>query len=127
MTIPLMKQVAVLVLASGLSVVVASVHGQTQSSKKPAKVVSVTGCLMKGDEPSEVWLEEKGGKIYGLESSKIKLTEHLDHKVTVTGHVLAEGKEEAGEEAKEQSKTGKHETADFQVLTLKMISKACKQ
>ena len=95
-----MRQFAVLILASGLSLAVASVHGQTQSSKMAAKVVSLTGCLMKGDEPSEVWLEEKGGKIYGLESSQIKLTEHLGHKVTVTGHVLAEGKEEAGEEAK---------------------------
>jgi hypothetical protein len=73
-----------------------------------AKVVSLTGCLMKGDEPSEVWLEEKGGKIYGLESSQIKLTEHLGHKVTVTGHVLAEGKRggrRGSEGAKQNRKT----------------------
>jgi hypothetical protein len=122
-----MKLFAALVLSSGLSLAVPSVHAQAQSGKKPAKVVSATGCLMKGDESGEVWLQEKGGTIYGLESSKIKLNAHLGHEVTVTGNVLAEGKEEAGEEAKEQNKTGKHETADFRVLTLKMISTTCKK
>ncbi len=118
---------AILVLASSLSLTVPSGRAQTQPSKGPAKVVSATGCLTKGDEAGEVWLEEKDGTIYGLESSKIKLNAHLGHEVTVTGYVLAEGKEEAKEEAKEQNKTGKHETADFRVLTLKMISTTCKQ
>ncbi|MGA8762483.1 MAG: hypothetical protein WB562_06295 [Candidatus Sulfotelmatobacter sp.] len=122
-----MKRFVALVLASGLSPAFSPLRAQAQSSKEPAKAVSATGCLMKGDEPGEVWLEEKGGTIYGLESSKIKLNAHLGHEVTVTGYVLAEGKEEAGEEAKEQNKTGKHETADFRVLTLKMVSTTCKQ
>jgi hypothetical protein len=122
-----MKLFAALVLALGLSLGVPSVRAQAQSSKASPKVVSAMGCLMKGDEPKEVWLEEKDGTIYGLESAKIKLNAHLGHEVTVTGYVLAEGKEEAGEEAKEQNKTGKHETADFRVLTLKMISTTCKQ
>ncbi len=121
MTSQSVKLCAALVLASGVSVVVLA----QAPSKKPAKVVSVTGCLMKGDEPGEVWLEEKPGTIYGLESATLKFNAHLGHKVTVTGNVLAEGKEEAGEEAKEQRKTGKHETADFRVLTLKMISTTC--
>ncbi len=82
---------------------------------------------MKGDEPGEVWLEGKDGTIYGLESSKIKLNAHLGHEVTATGYILSGGKEEAGEETKEQNKTGKHETADFRVLTLKMISTMCKK
>ena len=121
-----MKLFAILVLAPGLSLTVPSGRAQTQSSKNPAKVVSATGCLIKGDEAGEVWLEEKDGTIYGLESSKIKLNAHLGHEVTVTGNVLPEGKEEAEQEAKEQKKTGKHETADFRVLTLKMISTTCK-
>ena len=118
---------ALLGLATGLGRTVAPGRAQTQSTKMPAKVGSATGFLIKGDEAREVWLEQKDGTIYGLESSKIKLNAHLGHEVTVTGNVLPEGKEEAGEEAKEQKKTGKHETADFRVLTLKMISKTCKQ
>jgi hypothetical protein len=98
---------------------------QTQSDKERPKAVSVTGCLVRGDEPKEVWLAEKSGRIYGLESSKIELNAHLGHKVIVSGYVLPEGKEGAGEEAQKQNKAGKRETADFHVLTLKMISTTC--
>jgi len=122
-----MKLFAILVLAPGLSLAVPSGRAETQSSKMPAKVVSATGCLIKGDEPREIWLEQKDGTIYRLESSTIKLKAHMGHQVTLIGNVLPEGKEEAGEEAKEQKKTGKHETADFHVDTLTMISTTCKQ
>ena len=60
-------------------------------------------------------------------SSKIELIAHLGHKVIVRGYVLPEGKEQPGEEAHKQNKTGKGETADFRVLTLKMISTTCTQ
>lgn len=121
---PSMKLFAALIFASSL--VPTPGFTQTLSGKEDAKAVSVTGCLVKGDEPREVWLAEKSGTIYGLESSKINLTAHLGHKVAVRGYVLPEGKDEAGEEAHDQNKTGKHETADFHVLTLKMISTTCK-
>lgn len=121
---PPMKLFAALVFASSMGLTPG--FTQTPSGKGDAKAVSVTGCLVKGDEPKEVWLAEKSGTIYGLESSKINLTAHLGHKVTVRGYVLPEGKDEAGEEAHEQNKTGKHETADFHVVKLKMISTTCK-
>jgi hypothetical protein len=121
-----MELFASLVFASSLSL--GAGLAQTQSGKEPPKAVSVTGCLVRGDEPKEVWLAEKNGTIYGLESSKIELNSHLGHKVIVRGYVLPEGKkEEAGEEAQKQNKTGKRETADFHVLTLKMISRTCTQ
>jgi hypothetical protein len=50
---------------------------QTQSGKELPKAVSVTGCLVKGDEPKEVWLAQKDGRIYGLENSKIESSEQL--------------------------------------------------
>ena len=98
---------------------------QTRSAKEPPKSVLVTGCLVKGDEPGEVWLAQKNGKIYGLEGGKIDLNAHLGQKVIVTGYVLPEGKEEAAEEAQKENKAGKHETADFRVRLLKMLSKSC--
>src|SRR5258708_2457908 len=122
---PAMKLVAALVFASSLGLRTGIV--QTPSAKAPPKAVSVTGCLVRGDEPKEVWLAEKDGTIYGLESSKIELNAHLGHKVIVRGYVLPEGKEEAGAEAQKQNKTGKGETADFHVLTLKMIRRTCTQ
>ncbi len=39
--------------------------------------------------------------------------------------MLPEGKEKVGKEAQKQNKTEKRETADFRVLTLKMISSTC--
>src|SRR6266849_7314780 len=125
MSSPSLVLFATLVFASGLGP--RTGFAQTHSGKEPPKASSVTGCLVKGDEPKEVWLAEKDGRIYGLESSKIELNAHLGHKVIVRGYALQEGKEEAGEEAQKQSKTGKREAADFRVLTLKMISKACTQ
>src|SRR5260370_28983257 len=118
-----MKLFATLVCASSLGL--RAGLAQIQSGKEPPKAVSVTGCLVKGDEPKEVWLAEKSGRIYELESSKIELNAHLGHKSIMSSYVLQEGKERAGEEAQKQNKTGKRETADFHVLTLKMISTTC--
>ncbi len=122
---PSVKLLATLVFASSLGL--GAGLAQTQSGKELPKAVSVTGCLVKGDEPNEVWLAEKDGTIYGLESSKIELNAHLGHKVIVTGYVPPEGKEEPGDETHKQNKASKRETADFRVLTLKMISTTCRQ
>jgi ABC-type Fe3+-hydroxamate transport system substrate-binding protein len=122
---PSVKLLATLVLASSLRL--AAGLAQIQSGKEPPKASSVTGCLVKGDEPREVWLVQKDGRIYGLESSKIELNAHLGQKVIVTGYVLPEGKEEPGDETHKQNKASKRETADFRVLTLKMISTTCTQ
>ncbi len=107
------------------NLVVGTGVAQTRSAKEPPKSVLITGCLVKGDEPGEVWLAQENGRIYGLENGKIDLNAHLGQKVIVTGYVLPEGKEEAGEEAQKGDKAGKHETADFRVRMLKMISKSC--
>jgi len=120
---PSMKLLGTLVFASSLGF--RTGLAQTRSGKEPPKAVSVTGCLVKGDEPKEVWLAEKSGRIYGLESSKIDLNAHLGHRVILRGYVLQEGKEEAGAETQKQNKAVKRETADFRVLTLKMISTTC--
>jgi len=118
-----MKLFAIAIMASCLNLGPGLARGQ--SGKAPPNAVSLTGCLVKGDEPKEVWLAQRDGRIYGLESSKIELNAHLGHKVIVTGYVLPEGKEAAGEETQKQNKNGKRETADFRVLTLKMISTTC--
>jgi hypothetical protein len=120
---PSVKVLATLVFA--LSLGLAAGLAQTKSDKEPPKASSATGCLVRGDEPREVWLAQKDGRIYGLESSKIELNAHLGHKVIVTGYVLPEGQEGSGDETHKQNKASKRETADFRVLTLKMISTTC--
>ena len=98
---------------------------RARSANEPSRALLITGCLVKGDEPGEVWLAQKNGRIYGLEGGKIDLNAHLGQKVIVTGYVLPEGKEEATEEAHKENKAGKHETADFRVRLLKVLSKSC--
>jgi hypothetical protein len=120
-----MKLVCILVFAVSLDL--RTGLAQIPSGNPPPKAVSVLGCLVRGDEPKEVWLAKKDGTIYGLESSKIELNPHLGHKVMVTGYVLPEGKGEAGQETQKQNKAVKRETADFRVLRLKMISTTCTQ
>jgi hypothetical protein len=122
---PSLKLFSILVFAFSLDL--RTGLAQIPSGHAPPKAVSVLGCLVKGDEPKEVWLARKDGTIYGLESSKIELNAHLGHKVMVTGYLLPEGKEGGGEDPQKQNKAVKRETADFRVLTLKMISTTCTQ
>jgi hypothetical protein len=93
-------------------------QGQTPTSKSPKEGsnVTVTGCLQKGDEPDEYSITGTDGKTYGLRSNSVKLADHLGHKVTVTGKLQAEEKEE-----KHESK----EAGDLSVTSLKMISSSC--
>src|SRR2546429_5116588 len=66
---------------------------------------TVTGCLQKGDEPGEYSITGEDGKTYGLRSRTVNLSEHLGHKMTVTGTLRVESAEkEKGEAAKHEKK-----------------------
>jgi len=60
---PSMKLLATLVFVSSLGL--RTGLAQTQSGKEPPKAVSLTGCLVQGDEPKEVWLAERAGEFTG--------------------------------------------------------------
>jgi hypothetical protein len=60
---------------------------------------TVTGCLQKGDEAGEYSITGEDGKTYGLRSKTVKLSQHLGHKVTVTGTLRAESAEKEKGEA----------------------------
>jgi hypothetical protein len=46
---------------------------------------TVTGCLQKGDEAGEYSITGEDGKTYELRSKTVKLSQHLGHKVTISG------------------------------------------
>ena len=79
----------------------------------------VTGCLEKGDEAGEYSLKGEDGTNYGLKSTKVQLSKHIGHEVTVTGRTAKE-KEEGTKEA------GENESADINVTKLQMVSETCK-
>ena len=90
------------------------------AKEKKGQTVTITGCVEKGESADEFAITENGKKS-GIKSSRIKLADHLGHKVTVTGKITrAPG---AGEEEEEE---GGSEYADVKVTSLKMISATCK-
>jgi len=75
--------------------------------------VTATGCLTKeAKEKNEFLITGEDGRTWGLKSSSVKLADHLNHKVTVTGKVTK--KEHEGKEA-----------GDLKVSNLQMISQSC--
>ena len=94
--------------------------------KSTSGKTTVTGCLQKGDEAGEYSITGEDGKMYGLRSKTVKLSEHVGHKVTVTGTLRAESaeKDEKGE-AEEHEKKEATEAGDIRVTNLKMVSDKC--
>jgi hypothetical protein len=86
---------------------------------------TVTGCLQKGDEAGEYSITGEDGKTYGLRSKSVNLSQHLGHKVTVTGTLRAESAEKEKREAEEHEKKEAAEAGDIRVTDLKMVSEKC--
>lgn len=101
-------------------VLFATAQEKSQKSEKASGTKTVTGCLQKGDEANEYSITDSQGKSYGLRSSTVKLSEHMGHKVTVTGKVKPEENE-----AEERHQGNKKEVADLEVTSLKMVSESC--
>ncbi len=113
----------ILVLCLSLTLALA----QTGSGKEPRQLVSVTGCFVRGDDPGEVWLAEKNGTIYGIESSKIDLKARLGQKVIVTGYVLSSAGQDDVKGTQRKGKTFKSVVNTFHALTVKTVSTTCMQ
>src|SRR5581483_1886116 len=95
------------------------------SAQEKAGSKTVTGCLQKGDEAGEYSITGEDGKTYGLRSKTVKLSQHLGHKVTVTGTFKAESAEKEKGEAEEHEKKESTEAGDIRVTDLKMVSDKC--
>jgi hypothetical protein len=93
--------------------------------KSAASKTTVTGCLQKGDEAGEYSITGVDGKTYELSSKSVKLSQHLGHKVTITGTLRAESAEKEKGEAEEHEKKEATEAGDIRVTDLKMVSDKC--
>lgn len=123
-----MKRNIILILATCLvfTIAVFALAANAQKGEKKGGSKTVTGCLQKGDEGDEFSLTGDDGQLYGLRSSSVKLSEHVGHKVTVSGSFKPEGSEKDEDEAKESKEGGKKEAGDISVTKLKMVSESCK-
>src|SRR4051794_3644734 len=112
-------------IAFALAVGVCVTPTASAQEKSATGKTTVTGCLQKGDEAGEYSITGEDGKAYGLRSKTVKLSQHLGHKVTVTGTLKAESAEKEKSEAEEHEKKEAAEAGDIRVTDLKMVSDKC--
>ena len=103
----------------------AYVTPSASAQEKAGSKTSVTGCLQKGDEAGEYSITGEDGKTYGLRSKTVKLSQHLGHKVTITGTLRPESAEKKEGEAAEHETKESQEAGDIRVTDLKMVSDKC--
>jgi len=103
----------------------AYVTPSASAQNKAGSKTTVTGCLQKGDEAGEYSITGEDGKTYGLRSTTVKLSQHLGHKVSVTGTLRPESAEKEKGEAEEHEKNEAAEAGDIRVTQLKMVSDTC--
>jgi hypothetical protein len=115
------KMMSSLAAVAALAICSFFTQAVAQSAKeKRGQIVTITGCVQKGEAADEFAITENGKK-YGLKSTTVKLADHLGHQVTVTGKITrAPGQGEEGEKEEEGG-----EYADVRVTSLKMISTSC--
>ena len=81
-----------------------------KDTKSAGQTVTVTGCLKQETGKTDFLITGEDGKTYTLKSSGVKLEDHLNHKVTVSG----------------KTKKGAHDQAgDLNVNKLTMVSQSC--
>lgn len=120
------KLVRMFALVLGVFALGAYVTPSASAQEKSASgKTTVTGCLQKGDEAGEYSITAEDGKTYGLRSKTVKLSQHLGHKVTITGTLRAETAEKEKGEAEEHEKREAVEAGDVRVTDLKMVSDNC--
>lgn len=125
------RKVVHMLLAFAIFIALSSCYlvaqGQDKDDRPGAgKSVTVTGCLSKGDSPNEFNLTGENGQKYELRSDSVSLSEHVGHKVEVTGttakETAVEEKEEKGEHHESEEQEGTH----LRVSKIQHLSASCK-
>jgi hypothetical protein len=98
----------------------------TMAKSGSSSKTQVTGCLQKGDEAGGYTITGEDGKLFELHSTSVDLSQHLGHKVTVTGHVQHKSKtQESQMQAHESKEANGQAYKDLSVSNLKMVSESC--
>jgi len=92
----------------------------------PKNMMTVSGCLKKGTEPSGFYITDTNGKTWELTSKSVDLSQHINHVVSVSGHEMKASKEtESKNEQSEKSEASGGQYSDLYVKSLTMISDSC--
>lgn len=123
---------AIMALVCGLAVCASA--AETKTAAKAATEHHLTGCLQKGSEPNTFKLTNvtsaKGPKEWELVGAPtdLKLSDHVGHKVEITGMMVGMREAEKLEGEAKPTKTEQREEAKehhFKVTGLKHVSPTC--
>lgn len=91
----------------------------------PPIQILVSGCLKRGHDGG-YYISDRNGTTWALSSTKIDLSEHVMHAVTVTGKPagLTQPLPQSNQSGNAESSGGSSQRG-LQVLTLKMLSNSC--
>ena len=97
---------------------------QPGMSNGNSQSVTATGCLQKGSEAGGYYLTGDDGKTWELTGQG--LSQHVGHKITVTGQQLQGSKsQEQKVESSEKSEAGGNQYGDLRVSNVQMVSASC--
>lgn len=115
-----------LILAMSLWTLAAAAQDSMGSTTKTHTTTSVTGCVAKGQEANGFMLTDSDGKVWELFSRDVNLSDHVGHKVTVTGHAKSPSQaKEAKLQPTEMKESNGKPNGDLWVKSLKMVSDSC--
>lgn len=107
----------------------ASGPGTYQNQDHSAK--KITGCLQTGDKPGVYSISETNGNVWNVKSSKLDLSQHVGHRVTVIGSWADYQTTEtpknpnAAQEEKDNSPSAADSKNTLDVKKVKEISASC--
>jgi hypothetical protein len=86
---------------------------QQDEGMQKEKAVTLTGCVQNGSQDGQFVLSTTDGKSYQLNSSATSLKDHVGHKVTIKGKMMAAGDAQASS------------SPQIEVSSLTMVSQSC--
>jgi lipid-binding SYLF domain-containing protein len=101
-------------------------EGKSESKPEPKNIVTVTGCLQRGDDPGGLSILAQDGKTWELHSTSIKMDTHLGHTVTISGYRTRDSRaqtEKNRERVELASSSQKYD--DLDVTSLRMVRDTC--
>ena len=112
----------VVIFLLGVCTLMSAQQNGNQTAK--AGKTTITGCIQKGSEPGGFFLTDESGKTWELSGAKV--SDHVGHKVALTGMSTQESKaEEAKKASSEKTEGSASDHGDFRVTNVKMISDSC--
>jgi hypothetical protein len=97
-----------------------------KSAGAASSAAQVTGCLQKGNEAGGYTITGEDGKVWELRSKSVDLSQHVGHKVKVSGHAHQNSQSQESKMQADESKEANGQSyQDLSVTSLKMVSDSC--